>query len=44
MSIYVLDWIKEDLEKEGKYLNQFTLLDLKDKLEQYKNNYIKEEM
>lgn len=44
MSIYVLDWIKEDLEKEGKALNQFSLLDLKDKLEQYKNTYIKEEV
>lgn len=44
MSIYVLDWIKEDLIKEGKTLNQFSLLELKDKLQQYKSTYLKEEV
>lgn len=42
MSIYVLDWIKEDLKKEGKTLNQFSLLELKDKLDYYKITYLSE--
>ena len=28
MSIHVLEWIKEDLEKQGKSLKGYTLLDL----------------
>lgn len=36
MSIYVLEWIKEDLAKEGKDLKDFKLIDIKNRLKEYK--------
>lgn len=39
MSIHVLEWIKEDLEKQGKSLNGYTLLDIKDLLLEYNYKY-----
>lgn len=39
MSIHILHWIKEDLEKEGKGLNDYTLIDIQSLLENYKIKY-----
>lgn len=39
MSIHILQWIKEDLESNGKRLEDFTLIELKSTLEQYNNKY-----
>lgn len=35
MSIYVLSWIKEDLELEGKSIKDYRLIDIKKMLIQY---------
>lgn len=40
MSIYVLDWIKEDLKAKGEDLRDYYLLDLKDLLNEYKGKYL----
>ena len=40
MSIYVLDWIKEDLKAKGEDLKDYSLLDLKDLLNEYKSKYL----
>lgn len=40
MSIYVLDWIKEDLKAKGEDLRDYSLLDLKDLLNEYKGKYL----
>ena len=39
MSIHILHWIKEDLEKEGKRLEDYTLIDIQSLLKDYKNKY-----
>ena len=39
MSIHILHWIKEDLQKEGKRLEDYTLIDIQSLLEDYKNKY-----
>lgn len=35
MSIYVLGWIKEDLEQQGKDFKNYRLTDLKELLREY---------
>lgn len=35
MSIYVLEWIKEDLEQQGKDFKNYKLTDLKELLKEY---------
>ena len=40
MRIYVLDWIKEDLKAKGEDLKDYSLLDLKDLLNEYKSKYL----
>lgn len=39
MSIYILHWIKEDLERQGKRLEDYTLVELQSLLEDYNNKY-----
>lgn len=39
MSIYVLDWIKEDLKEQGKRLEDYKLIELKNLLEDYNDKY-----
>ncbi|MDU6809609.1 MAG: hypothetical protein E6423_12595 [Clostridium sp.] len=39
MSIHILHWIKEDLEGQGKRLEDYTLVELQSLLEDYKNKY-----
>ena len=39
MSIHILHWIKEDLEYQGKRLEDYTLIDIQSLLEDYKNKY-----
>lgn len=41
MSIYVLDWIKEDLAAKGESLESYTLLDIKDMMHQYNVEFCK---
>ena len=43
MSIYVLDWIKEDLKKSGDDLRNYSLLEIKEKLNDYKAQYLTNE-
>lgn len=40
MSIYVLDWIKEDLNKKGEDLKDYSLLQIKPLLNKYKEQYL----
>lgn len=40
MTIYVLDWIKDDLLKQGDNIANYTLLELKDILNQYKERFL----
>lgn len=39
MSTHILAWIKEDLEKQGKELKDYTLIELKSVLQNYNNRY-----
>lgn len=39
MNIHILHWIKEDFEKEGKRLEDYTLIDIQSLLEDYKIKY-----
>lgn len=39
MSIHILHWIKQDLEKSGKRLETYKLIELKDLLKDYNNRY-----
>lgn len=39
MSIHILQWIKEDLEKQGKSLDNYKLVELKALLQEYNNKY-----
>lgn len=39
MSIHILQWIKEDLEKQGKSLDNYKLVELKSLLQEYNNKY-----
>lgn len=39
MSIYILQWIKEDLEKQGKKLGNYKLVEIKYLLQEYNNIY-----
>ena len=39
MSIYILTWIKEDLEAVGDSITNYTLLDLKKTIEKYNQKY-----
>lgn len=39
MSIHILQWIKEDLEKQGKGLQDYTLIELQSVLQEYNNKY-----
>lgn len=39
MSIHILHWIKEDLEKQGKRLEEYTLVELQALLADYNNKY-----
>ena len=39
MTIHILHWIKEDLEEEGKRLEDYTLIDIQSLLEDYNNKY-----
>lgn len=41
MSIYILDWIKEDLELKGDKLSNYCLLELKPLIEEYNKKYNK---
>ena len=40
MSIYILHWIKEDLEKQGQTLNGYKLIEIKDMITDYNNKFI----
>lgn len=40
MSIYVLDWIKEDLNANGENLEDYSLLEIKNLLNEYKYKYL----
>lgn len=40
MSIYVLAWIKEDLNARGEDLKDYSLIEIKDLLNEYKNKYL----
>lgn len=40
MSIYVLAWIKEDLKARGEDLKDYSLIEIKDLLNEYKNKYL----
>lgn len=39
MSIHILHWIKEDLEGQGKRLEDYTLVEIQYLLENYKIKY-----
>ena len=39
MSIHILQWIKEDLEGQGKRLEDYKLVEIQSLLEDYKNKY-----
>ena len=39
MTIHILHWIKEDLEGQGKRLEDYTLVEIQSLLEDYKNRY-----
>ena len=39
MSIYVLTWLKEDLEAIGDNIGNYTLLDLKPLIKKYNNKF-----
>lgn len=39
MSIHILHWIKEDLEGQGKKLEDYTLVEIQSLLENYKIKY-----
>lgn len=39
MNIHILHWIKEDLEGQGKRLEDYKLIEIKDLLEDYNIKY-----
>ncbi len=39
MSIYVLTWLKEDLEAIGDNISNYTLLDLEPLIKEYNNKF-----
>lgn len=39
MSIHILHWIKEDLEKQGKSLDSYKLVEIKSLLQEYNNKF-----
>lgn len=40
MSIYVLSWIKEDLENNGDNIKNYTMLELKELLHKYNEIFV----
>lgn len=40
MSIYVLEWLKEDLENHGDNIRNYTILELREILKRYKEIFI----
>lgn len=39
MSIHILKWIKEDLEEQGKRLEDYTFIQIQSLLKDYNNKY-----
>lgn len=39
MSIHILHWIKEDIEKQGHKLEEYTLIEIQSLLEDYNKKY-----
>ena len=42
MSIYVLNWLQDDLRANGDDLKNYTLLDIKGLLKVYNDKYVKQ--